>query len=167
MSLKKKVCVIGNFGVGKTSFVRCFVERRFAQDYLTTIGVSISRKLVELGGESVELIIWDVAGDQNSGSEEVFESEYLRGAQGVIVAVDGTQSSLLETAKKFLGSVPGESASIVIVTKGDLVPEEVHTALADELSALGKSVYVTSSLSDQNVIEAFHSLAEVLIHGNH
>ena len=49
MILKKKICMLGAFGVGKTSLVRSFVESIFSEDYLSTIGVQISQKTVQVG----------------------------------------------------------------------------------------------------------------------
>jgi GTPase SAR1 family protein len=46
---KKKICMVGQFGVGKTSLVRRFVESIFDESYLTTIGVKIDRKDVTVG----------------------------------------------------------------------------------------------------------------------
>jgi hypothetical protein len=53
-NMAKKICLLGDFGVGKTSLIRHFVDRQFSQDYLSTVGVQISRKLVEFGAEEGE-----------------------------------------------------------------------------------------------------------------
>ena len=46
LSLSKKVCLLGDFAVGKTSLVRRFVYDLFEDKYLSTIGVKVSRKVV-------------------------------------------------------------------------------------------------------------------------
>ena len=46
ISIKKKICLLGSFAVGKTSLVERFVHDRFEDKYLTTVGVKISTKLV-------------------------------------------------------------------------------------------------------------------------
>src|SRR4026207_752305 len=48
--LQKKVCVLGAFGVGKTSLVRRYVETIFSDTYLTTVGVKIDKKTLTVGG---------------------------------------------------------------------------------------------------------------------
>jgi len=63
--VKKKICMIGAFGVGKTSLVRRFVDGFFGEKYLTTVGVKIDRKDVSAGGESVALMLWDLAGEDD------------------------------------------------------------------------------------------------------
>lgn len=46
--VSQKICLIGDFGVGKTSLIRQFVDRQFSDKYLSTVGVKISRKLVSI-----------------------------------------------------------------------------------------------------------------------
>ena len=46
--LQKKICMLGSFGVGKTSLVRRFVESAFSETYLTTVGVKVDKKTVQL-----------------------------------------------------------------------------------------------------------------------
>ena len=60
--LQKKICMLGGFSVGKTSLVRRFVQSIFSETYLTTVGVKIDKKSVELPGKTVDLILWDLAG---------------------------------------------------------------------------------------------------------
>jgi GTPase SAR1 family protein len=45
--IAKKVLLVGNFGVGKTSLIRRFVLNEFSEDYISTIGVRVSTKMVE------------------------------------------------------------------------------------------------------------------------
>ena len=55
--LKKKICIVGSFGVGKTSLVRRFVDSIFDESYLATVGVKIDRKDVRIGSTAVTSII--------------------------------------------------------------------------------------------------------------
>lgn len=65
-TVSKKICLIGDFGVGKTSLIRRFVENQFSDEYLSTVGVKISRKPVDIpGGSVVQLLIWDLEGRTN------------------------------------------------------------------------------------------------------
>ena len=60
--LQKKVCVLGAFGVGKTTLIRRFVESIFSDAYLTTVGVKVDKKTLTVGTEPLTLILWDIAG---------------------------------------------------------------------------------------------------------
>ena len=55
--------MLGAASVGKTSLVRRFVESIFSEKYQATIGVKIDRKLVELDGAQVSLLLWDFQGE--------------------------------------------------------------------------------------------------------
>ena len=67
-SVKKKICLLGSFAVGKTSLVRRFVYDLFDDKYITTIGVKVSRKTIvaSRNGDVVELtmMLWDLAGSE-------------------------------------------------------------------------------------------------------
>ena len=62
---QKKVCVLGAFGVGKTSLVRRYVQSIFSDAYLTTVGVKIDKKNLNVGETPVTLILWDIAGEDD------------------------------------------------------------------------------------------------------
>ena len=46
--LKAKICLVGEAAVGKTSLIRRFVQSQFSDDYLTTIGVKVSKKRLDV-----------------------------------------------------------------------------------------------------------------------
>src|SRR6476661_2941267 len=93
--LQKKICMIGGFSVGKTSLVRRYVQSIFSEAYLTTVGVKIDKKTVELTDRTVNLILWDLAGEDDIGS---LRMTYLRGASGYVLVADGTRRSTLDVA---------------------------------------------------------------------
>ena len=55
--IKKKLCLLGSFSVGKTSLVRRYVENLFSDQYLTTVGVRIDKKDIEVGERMARLMI--------------------------------------------------------------------------------------------------------------
>jgi len=56
-TISKKICMLGEFSVGKTSLVKRFVFDKFDDKYISSIGVKVSRKsvVVPRGGETVHL----------------------------------------------------------------------------------------------------------------
>src|SRR3989442_2803258 len=46
--VKRKVCFIGEEGVGKTSLVRRFVTGKFDENYTRTLGTAASKKSIDL-----------------------------------------------------------------------------------------------------------------------
>ena len=103
--LQKKVCVLGAFGVGKTSLVRRYVESIFSDAYLTTVGVKIDKKTLTVGAETVTLILWDIAGEDDVTS---IRMSYLRGAAGYFLVADGTRAETLDVASSIQARVASE-----------------------------------------------------------
>ena len=84
--LQKKICMLGGFSVGKTSLVKRYVESVFSETYLTTVGVKIDKKTVNLDDRAVTLILWDVAGEDDISTVRM---TYLRGCAGYVLVADG------------------------------------------------------------------------------
>ena len=93
--LEKKICMMGAPGVGKTSLVRRFVDSVFSDKYLSTIGVKIDRKTVQLPDATLNLMLWDLQGEDQY---QWVRMQYLRGASGYILVADGTRANTFEVA---------------------------------------------------------------------
>lgn len=162
--IKKKVCLIGAYAVGKTSLVRRFVSGHFSDQYLTTIGVKIDQRTVVVDGAEVRLMIWDLAG------RDEFESvrkSYLAGASGFIYVADGTRRETLAEMKAEKAEIdalyPGMPA-ILLVNKRDLISDwEIDDGSLAALESDGLPVLLTSALTGDNVAEAFDRLAARMI----
>jgi len=63
--IKKKIVMLGSFAVGKTSLVQRFVNSIFSEKYLTTIGVKIDQKIVNVNDKEVNLLLWDIHGEDD------------------------------------------------------------------------------------------------------
>ena len=80
--MKFKICLLGESGVGKTSLISRFVHSIFKDQYLTTIGVKIDKKSLEVDGHQVDLLVWDIAGGSDSKNNL---SSYLKGSKGCLL----------------------------------------------------------------------------------
>ena len=161
-----KVCVVGDYAVGKTSVVERFVNNHFSEKYLSTVGVKIDTREIDLNDIQVshKLIIWDVAGADSFGEREF---SYLRGASGFIFVADGTRPLTLQSVENLRTQVNerfGESPAVVLVNKKDLTTD---WCLSDEsLSSLEKSfdsVYRTSAKTGEDVDDAMKRLSRLVI----
>ena len=152
--LKRKVCLVGSFAVGKTSLLQRFVYSRFSEKYLTTVGVKIDRKIVPTSEGSVSLILWDLAGEDEFQS---LQTSYLRGAAGFVVVIDSTRNETLQQARTHLEYLEEEfpkAAKVILVNKTDL--ENSWDLETEELKGLEKrfTVFRTSAKTGRSVEEA-------------
>lgn len=163
--VSKKICLVGSFGVGKTSLIARFVRQTFSEKYLTTLGVKIDTKVVELNsGDVCKLIIWDIAGKEDYSSTD---KQYLKGSSGCIYVVDGTRKATAEAVLNLKEQVVeelGDIPSLCTVNKSDLEDEweltdEIQLQLKKEMNYLFK----TSALNGKQVENAFSKLAELML----
>jgi small GTP-binding protein len=158
--LQRKICMLGGFSVGKTSLVRRFVHSIFSDTYLTTVGVKIDKKSVVLPDRTVDLILWDLAGQDDIGS---FRVSYVRGATGLVLVVDGTRAATLAVALTLREQVEAEFGPmpfVLLFNKSDLAENwAISDDQIDELRQNGWKIYLTSALTGQYVDDAFHQLA--------
>src|SRR3990172_5890618 len=100
--IKRKVLLLGDASVGKTSLIRRFVVDKFSDDYITTIGTKVTKRdlRLELGNRTVDLslMIWDVLGQK--GYKGIQESAF-RGARGVLLVYDLTRPETRETLGEY------------------------------------------------------------------
>lgn len=158
--LQKKICLLGAFGVGKTSLIRRYVDSIFSDAYLTTVGVKIDKKVLIVGTEEIALILWDIAGEDEIAAVRV---SYLRGAAGYLLVVDGTRPETLDTAESIQKRITAEIGAVpffVLLNKADLVedwalpPERIEV-----LEAAGWTFRRTSAKTGDSVEETFAALA--------
>ena len=158
--LQKKICMLGGFGVGKTSLVSRFVSSIFSDTYLTTVGVKIDKKTVALDAREMTLMLWDIYGQDEF---QTVRDSYLRGASGYLLVADGTRHATLETAvalQQQAESVIGQVPFLLLLNKADLdrdwqVDERALVKLVDR----GWRVVKTSAKTGAGVEDAFTMLA--------
>lgn len=159
--LRKKICMLGGAGVGKTSLTRRYVDAMFSDDYLSTVGVKIDHKQIEVDGTALGLVIWDVQGQDESRS---IRQSFLKGAAGYGLVVDLSRPEsfdvaieVRDTVRIFLGDLP----YVLTLNKSDLASADQFDVpeLADEAAA----TVVTSAKHDTGVVELFDELGRALI----
>jgi len=160
-TLQKKICMLGGFSVGKTSLVKRFVQSVFSETYLTTVGVKIDKKTVDLSDRIVSLILWDLAGEDDISS---LRMSYLRGSAGYVLVADGTRPSTLEVALSLRQRVEadlGPLPFVLLLNKNDL--REQWAIRVEEVEGLRQSgwwVQSSSARTGEGVDDAFRALAD-------
>ena len=164
--IKKKVCMLGAFAAGKTSLVQRYVTGIFSEKYFTTIGVKIDKKTVTGNEQAVELLLWDIYGEDRFLN---VQASYLRGSSGYFLVIDGTRRETLETARilqdraeEAIGKVP----FVVVINKSDLKSEwEIDTPILDESLSGSIAVIETSAKTGRGVEEIFTTLTNKMMEG--
>jgi small GTP-binding protein len=146
--------------VGKTSLVKRYVESVFSETYLTTVGVKIDKKAVDLSDRIVNLILWDVAGEDDISS---LRMSYLRGSAGYVLVADGTRPSTLDVALSLRRRVEAELGAlpfVLLLNKNDLKEQwAIRDAEVEELRTNGWWVRSSSARTGDGVEDAFKDLA--------
>ena len=163
--VQKKVCLLGEFAVGKTSLVRQFVEGQFDDRYLSTIGVKISRKVVEREDSRLNFLLWDLAGGDNYVKQA---ANYLRGTSGAIIVCDLTREETLDGLVRYSKQMRQVNANAKIVAIGnkiDLVEKRVISDVdfADVVAQLNVPYFYTSAKTGEQVDNVFETLADLLL----
>ncbi|MDR1686766.1 MAG: GTP-binding protein [Desulfovibrio sp.] len=163
--LTKKICMLGAFAVGKTSLVKQYVYSIFSDDYLTTVGVKISKKIIEMNGVEMNLVLWDMEGRDAFTDVNI---SYLRGAMGFFLVADGTRRDTLDAALQLRSTaldVTGPIPHCLLINKADLAPDWQVTR--DDVDRLrndeGLTTFATCAKTGQSVEESFRTLAEAML----
>ena len=153
--IQKKVCMVGLFGTGKSSLVQRFVHSLFSERYLSTVGVKIDRKALQLDGTEVTLVLWDLAGRDK---HEDITASYLRGAHAVLYVADGTRRETcdqLPELRAIVREAAGEIPEVLALNKSDLVAEWALGRDDEQALAAQWDLVRTSARSGDGVEEAF------------
>ncbi len=162
--IQKKVCMVGAFAVGKTSLVSRYVHSRFSERYLTTLGVKIDKKLLNVGAQKVNLLLWDIHGEDDF---QKVRGSYLRGASGCLLVADGTRAPTVEVAAdlterilKEVGAIP----TVLALNKHDLREKwDLDEGTMGLVRSLGHPVIETSARTGDGVDEAFIELVRRML----
>jgi len=167
--IKKKICLLGSFAVGKTSLIDRFVYNRFDEKYITTIGVKVSQKILPpvqppQKDQFVQytFLIWDIS------SMEKFDTvvtNYFRGAAAALGVADLTRTDTLPRlhgiCDKFR-SVSPNAQILVLGNKLDIFNQDDQTlGLLKNIAADFSTEYLlTSAKTGDQVEDAFLMLAK-------
>lgn len=163
--IQKKVCLLGDFGVGKTSLVARAVKNEFSEKYLTTVGVKMDTKSVSIMADlEVKIILWDIAGESVLNSKI---ASYIRGSAGFVFVADGTRMNTLNTifqlktdTEKLLGEVP----FVLMINKHDLVEQwDIAPTVLKDIQDRGWQTFYSSAKTGENVELALTTLAKNLV----
>jgi small GTP-binding protein len=161
--IQKKVCMVGVFGTGKTSLVQRFVHSMFSERYLSTVGVKIDRKAMQMDGADLTLVLWDLAG--RDGHEDI-TSSYLRGAHAILYVADGTRPETcdqLPDLRALARAAAGEVPEVLALNKSDLKDRWALAAGDEQSLSRSFDVVRTSAKTGDGVEEVFRRIGRATL----
>ena len=158
-----KILLLGDSSVGKTCFLKRYIDDTFQDVYLSTIGFDYKYKCITLKeGKNIKLQIWDTAGQERF---RTIAKSYYKGAHGIILMYDVTDQKSFDSIKKWLEQIkeeaPNKVSVLLVANKIDI---EKRIITKEDGENIAKSydldIYESSAKDNINVSEAFEDLAE-------
>jgi len=166
----KKVVLLGDGGVGKTSLIARYVINKFDDKYIATIGTKVSRKDIQFVKPNLiinlRMMIWDILGQKEYSK---IRSASLSGAQGLILVGDLSRTETINSLREFwlkeVGMVVGEIPTIIVGNKIDLAEKDSMSVML--LESMGQKIgcptILCSAKTGENVENLFNILGELLV----
>lgn len=169
ISIIKKVCLLGDPAVGKTSLIRKYVYDIFDDSYIPTIGTKVTKKSLEftVGEQPIHLsiLIWDILGQKEFMT---FHQAYFQGSEAGLLVCDATRPETIQNMndwiETFFNSV-GKVPVIFLLNKTDLIDLDTYdkTQIEELASKYKTKYYMTSAKDGTNVEDAFKLISQNLV----
>jgi small GTP-binding protein len=166
----KKIILLGDEAVGKTSLIRRVVVDQFDDKYITTIGTKITAKELQINTNEIvtylRLQIWDILGQK--GYTKLHRSSF-RGTNGVFMVADITRKDTLKSLENYwipeVENIAGSVPFIILANKSDLMnrAEFKEKELKGFALKYKAPFYFTSAKNGENVNEAFYKLGDRML----
>ena len=167
-----KIIITGDYKAGKTSFIKKFVENQFQEEYNATVGLSISKKKINIREHTkIKLNIWDSGGLTSQISP--YKEKFYNHVDGAFIIIDKTHHYNLKSFEKCFEkwyneinkSVVRSIPIIMIGTKKDILINDFINE--DDIKKIAEKkevryIYV-SSKTGENINEAFLELSYQII----
>jgi len=181
LAVKKKIVLLGDSAVGKTSLIRRFVLNQFRDSYIATIGSKVTTKDLKIQKsnktEHLTLVIWDLIGREGYLG---LHSRTFVGVHGALIVADLTRRDTLENLEQYwipaLFKVVDNVPLVFACNKSDLkgqfefelddlteVASKYHGDLGNLLPSDLEPNYSTSAKDGSNVEKAFESLGHLVL----
>lgn len=170
-----KLLALGDSGVGKTTFLYRYTDGKFAEEFISTVGIDFREKRVvyhaknqdgtkQTRGQRVHLQLWDTAGQERFRS---LTTAFFRDAMGFLLMFDLTHEESFVNVRSWLSQLHThaycEDPTIILIgNKSDLEKERQvgEQAARDLADTLGIKYFETSAKTGENVTDAVDALLE-------
>ena len=167
ISYKFKIIICGDPSVGKSSLILRFTNNAFRRHYIPTLGVHVSDKIFQVKGSYIQLVLWDIAGQQKF---ENMRQQFYLGSDGLFLIFDLSKPSSLDSVSNWYYDIQNQLTDrpaltgYIIGNKKDIGQSNKSTSEkgSDLASYLNLGYIETSAKTGENVELAFYTIAESL-----
>jgi len=160
-----KLIIVGDPAVGKTALLMRYIEDRFEEEYLSTIGVDFYLKTITLDNKEIKLQAWDTGGQEKFAN---IRPGYYTGAGGAIIVYDVTNNNSFSNISKWITEVQKYCGNIPLLIAGNKVdlPRQVDASQAKAFAdSHAIPIFESSAKNNVNVENMFVYLSKFLISG--
>jgi len=162
-----KCLLVGDGGVGKTTFVKRHLTGEFEKKYVATIGVEVHAMVFDTNRGRLIFNVWDTAGQEKFGG--LRDGYYIQG-QCAIIMFDVTSRISYKNVGVWFRDLVRVCESIPIVLVGNKVDVKERKVKVKQINFHRKknlNYYDISAKSNFNYEKPFLSLAKKLVGDQH
>ncbi len=164
-----KILMLGDSGVGKSSLIIRWTQDSFSTDLVGTVGVNFKTRRVVLGADTVQVQVWDTAGQEQFHK---ITTSYYKGANGIMLVYDVSDKKSVENVEYWVKKIRSNASdSVHVALIGNKV--DLRAVCAEKCvdashgqafsSAFSVPYFETSAKDATNVEDAFHCLIEQIM----
>ena len=152
-----KLLLIGNAFVGKTLIVQKFIDNTFSKSTMSTIGVDLQSKIIDINGKKVKYLIWDTAGEDRM---KTMTYSYYRGCHVILIVYDVTNQKSFENVTTWVECVDKFAKSNVLRILPDFIEEKDKKFISKE--RLDEMMNEAKKLVEENGLKFYEISAKAV-----
>ena len=158
-----RISFLGDAACGKTSIINRYLENRFSDIHLTTIGLEKNEKKMKMkDGTQMKVILWDTAGQERF---KTMTKTPIKASQGIVLVFDITKKSTFENLENWVKTIKENNNNAPVAlfgNKSDMIDDiEVNTEDAEKYAKEKEMFFFeTSAKENVNIKEGLDKIIE-------
>ena len=168
----KKVVLLGDSAVGKTSLMNRFINDAFDDSYISTVGAKVSKKVVNVSYDDVDygvsFMLWDIIGSEGFKSTQ---SRHIAGLNGAIIVADLSRPETIKKLEEYWIPLLEETTAgvmppiLFVGNKLDLVDGDAAKKAITEFKEMDSRVRSDDIVQRYGILEPYLTSSAKTGHG--